>query len=337
MRSTLISFLLLGGIVALIVTTTPILEPAENEAHSSRSASAARSDPNQELRLRAFGHYRDGRWQDALRDYEQLVRLEPRNARAWYRLAYATHKLGDYDRAISLHLEAADFDAVRREALYNLGCAYALTDQPDKAFAALEEAIREGYSDLGHLQGDSELIALRDDPRFLKLQEMLGLDRGPLGFWIGEWHARDKQGALLGSMTVFRQERRYLIRDHINIKDHVSGQGMTYKDPSDGRWKRLFVSEDGGVRRLSGVLREDGALDLEGEQIQPDGAVVALRGRLRALEDGRVHFELRDADADPEAPAILDIYGKRREAALLPRPMSADGPRPKMLGRWQIR
>ena len=57
---------------------------------------------------------------------------------------------------------------------YNLGCSYALLDEVNPAFKALEQAIGLGYHDVDWLRKDSDLDKLRKDPRFQKLIDMAG-------------------------------------------------------------------------------------------------------------------------------------------------------------------
>lgn len=54
---------------------------------------------------------------------------------------------------------------------YNLACIEACTGaaRRNEAFAALEQAVRFGFADAPHMQADSDLVSLRDDPRFADL------------------------------------------------------------------------------------------------------------------------------------------------------------------------
>jgi hypothetical protein len=49
---------------------------------------------------------------------------------------------------------------------YNLACAQALQGKQDEAFANLDKAIAAGFANAPHMQKDSDLASLRDDPRF---------------------------------------------------------------------------------------------------------------------------------------------------------------------------
>jgi len=49
---------------------------------------------------------------------------------------------------------------------YNLACSYALVGQTDRAFEALEAAVRLGYKDVDHMEQDGDMKSIRPDPRY---------------------------------------------------------------------------------------------------------------------------------------------------------------------------
>jgi hypothetical protein len=53
-------------------------------------------------------------------------------------------------------------------ALYNAACCHALAGAADLAFAALDAAIADGWSDVDHVQADPDLVTLHADPRWGK-------------------------------------------------------------------------------------------------------------------------------------------------------------------------
>lgn len=55
-------------------------------------------------------------------------------------------------------------------AHYNLACSYALTEQPEAAFAAINHAIDRGYRDFRWLAKDPDLAAFRKHPLYRKLR-----------------------------------------------------------------------------------------------------------------------------------------------------------------------
>lgn len=76
---------------------------------------------------------------------------------------------GFYQRALQADQQLVRLRAERPIPWYNLACSYALLGMVDKAFSALERALRLGYGHLRHLRRDPDLKSLRADPRFTRL------------------------------------------------------------------------------------------------------------------------------------------------------------------------
>ncbi len=72
-------------------------------------------------------------------------------------------------RALQADLQLVRLRGERPVPWYNLACSYALLGMADKAFAALERALRLGYAPVAHLRRDPDLKSLRRDPRFVRL------------------------------------------------------------------------------------------------------------------------------------------------------------------------
>lgn len=68
-----------------------------------------------------------------------------------------------YQKAIALAPRAIDY--------YNLGCAYAKTNDSNNALNALEQSVRLGYNSRQQFENDPDLTSLRSDGRF---KELLG-------------------------------------------------------------------------------------------------------------------------------------------------------------------
>jgi hypothetical protein len=81
--------------------------------------------------------------------------------------AQAAYDKKAYTEAGPLFLLAAQFEP--RSAfvhLYNAACSYALAGQKDLAFYSLDAAIARGWRDKKQTEQDSDLVSLRDDPRW---------------------------------------------------------------------------------------------------------------------------------------------------------------------------
>ncbi|MFK7768737.1 MAG: protein kinase [Mariniblastus sp.] len=91
-----------------------------------------------------------------------------------FQRAYDLHMDGKIDRALKGHIEAAKFKQFKGIATYNIGCAWSLKGDQDKAFQALNEAIDYGFNDVSQFTEDSDLDSLRKDERFKKIMKRLG-------------------------------------------------------------------------------------------------------------------------------------------------------------------
>ncbi len=84
--------------------------------------------------------------------------------------AIKEHSAGNYDKAIELHKKMLAFgDEGVRLGNYNLGCAYSLKKETDKAFEYLNKAVDAGFLDVNQFESDDDLANIKGDPRFVTL------------------------------------------------------------------------------------------------------------------------------------------------------------------------
>jgi len=82
--------------------------------------------------------------------------------------AQKAHEAKDFKKAISLFEKIL---AARPNPIieYNLACAYAQSDDSDKALLHLERAVDLGFIDAGHIEKDSDLVTVRKFPNYTKI------------------------------------------------------------------------------------------------------------------------------------------------------------------------
>lgn len=114
-----------------------------------------------------------GNFKQAAELFQKVVDQDANIGIAWQQLGYCLHMAGDLDAAIPVHKKAATFDQFKAVSLYNLGCAYALKKDADKAFDYLNQAAAAGFDRVSLVEEDSDLDSLRDDPRFAKFMTAL--------------------------------------------------------------------------------------------------------------------------------------------------------------------
>jgi beta-lactamase regulating signal transducer with metallopeptidase domain len=122
-------------------------------------------------------NYSVERWAQAIEEYRDYVGDHPSSGRGWHNLGWALHHSERFEEAIEAFEKAAALDFQPGRAQYNLACSYAMLNRPDAALDALESAVESGTAHYGHLENDSDLDNLRDEPRFQALLERLEAEK----------------------------------------------------------------------------------------------------------------------------------------------------------------
>jgi serine/threonine protein kinase/tetratricopeptide (TPR) repeat protein len=104
---------------------------------------------------------------------ERHLELNPDDARALYLGASAILQLGDQKRALEWAERALSSNESDSLVLYNVACIYSLAYMAEPAIHCLEKAIQNGFGHREWIENDSDLNAVRADPRFQALLKRL--------------------------------------------------------------------------------------------------------------------------------------------------------------------
>ena len=104
---------------------------------------------------------------------EEHIKLNPDDARALYIGANGLVSLGQIEEGLKWARLARELQPNEPMALYNLACVYSLAGQSDEAIDCLATCIEHGFSYRDWVEHDSNLDAIRDDPRFTELMKRL--------------------------------------------------------------------------------------------------------------------------------------------------------------------
>lgn len=154
--------------------------------------------------------------------------------------------------------------------------------------------------------------------------------RGQLDFWVGEWRVVGSEDQLLGHNRISKRHGGCVIEEAwTSGRGGGSGESLNFVDPSDGRWRQVWVGSTGTVIRYEGELR-DGAMRFQGSAVTADGTEALSRMVLEPLEGGRVRQRIERSDDDGETweTTFLGTYLPEpgREAAIAPAPAPEPAP-----------
>jgi tetratricopeptide (TPR) repeat protein len=83
------------------------------------------SPQNKKILSILAGHYlREKKYDRAIRNYQKILKLEPKKASSWAALGYAWLASGNPDQAIENYLQALKYEREDDEIYANLGIAY---------------------------------------------------------------------------------------------------------------------------------------------------------------------------------------------------------------------
>lgn len=101
---------------------------------------------------------------------EGVVQRDPKFVEALQILGDDYTRRGKYHEGLKVDEQLAELRPLDPTMLYNLACSYALTKHFERAVAALNRAIEQGYRDFKWLVKDPDLYGLRQHPLFKKIQ-----------------------------------------------------------------------------------------------------------------------------------------------------------------------
>ncbi len=251
--------------------TAPKAEVAARADKGPRAVKANKSDGGTDLFNRGNAHLRGGRFDKAIRDYDEAIRLDPRNVLAYNNRGNAYVRKGQYEQAFADLNEALRLLPQWPETWNNRGNAYNQIGRYDDAIADLDEAIRfapdltiayinRAVARNGIRQWD---LAIADIDRALRLDPDMAEARIPMAraFNGKAWNlattpdtgARDGQSA-----QRLAEEAVRLYADEPYLHGTLAA---TYAET--GRFNDAFASQQRAIKLLQAAGRLDEAADFQ--------------------------------------------------------------------------
>ena len=166
---------------------------------------------------------------------------------------YKVYENKEYAKSVEIFEQAFKLEKPKSSDLYNAACSASLAKQTDKAFDFLRQAIDGGYSNLGHLKADTDLIPLYQDNRWkeiiVKIEKKQADELAKLKY--------PKIAKLLDSMVVGDQEFR-------NKSTELRNKGFEWYSPEVQEvMKNGQKADSSNMIMLKKIYKEYGFLGFE--------------------------------------------------------------------------
>lgn len=211
--------------------------------------------------------YTQHHYKEAAALYAQIVRDQPGNALAWYRLGVSDAAIGANGEAESAlnHALALGFDAM--SVHYRLASVAATQSDAANAVAELRKAFQARNFDPTSLADDRAFDAVRNAPSFTSLvdEEMKSYfpcryDSGyhALDYWKGDWNVRDTHANLVGHSHIENAADQCAIIEHWTGVYDVPGASISQYNAAAKQWFQRYVSGRGAATDYTGRVLPDG-------------------------------------------------------------------------------
>ena len=114
------------GIAISVLLLTSCATNAVNKDSSNTGIAKQYTDDVFEVSALAERAYKESRWTDAARHYQQLTEQRPGDAYVWFRLANTYTQKGDFNQAIHAYEMSIERDSLQPKPWFNLSTTYLL-------------------------------------------------------------------------------------------------------------------------------------------------------------------------------------------------------------------
>lgn len=245
---------------------------------------AAPIDSSNRARANAFFQQQD--WNSAAQSYRTIVKEEPKNGGAWFRLGIALHGEGKYKEAIEPYEQAIALNVQTTSATFRLARVYAVLKQKDQSFAALEKIIRDGFAvSREGLVMESDFDGIRGEPRFTQIitaaekNLCAACDAKPenrqFDFWVGVWDVRPyttPNVAPTARSIIEKANGNCTIVENYYTKGGYVGKSFNIYDAVQHKWRQFWNDNGGTVIEFFGEYdAAEKALKYRSESVNAQG------------------------------------------------------------------
>jgi len=249
--------------------------------------------------------FEQGRWEDAIGEYREILAAYPEDRLSLLRIAQAQRELKRHDDALATLETARTANAPEAMIDFERARNLALLGRDDDALAALDAADHSGLRALGLVETAPEFSSYRERSRFQRVYRNIrarvypceGVEAASgFDFWVGRWEVRMPDGTLIGTNNITKRDGGCSIQERWVGAGGATGTSVSFYLPSREEWRQIWTGSGGTLFDITGTAG-NGSMHLEGtiEYVETN-RVVAFRGTWTEGADGRVRQRLEEFD-----------------------------------------
>lgn len=220
-------------------------------------ASAFSQSVTPDDRKKANEAFTANQWAEAVKLYKAIAEKEPQNWNARMRWGISLTASNQANGAVLVLGEAVKLNT-NGQTLYALACAHAQLKNAEQAFATLDKAVANGFSQLATFETDPGFSALKTDARYAKSKELLNRNIYPcqynelnhqFDFWLGEWEVKNVAGQFAGSSKIERMLGECIILENWTSAppQTYSGKSINLYNSATKKWMQTWFDDKGGL------------------------------------------------------------------------------------------
>ncbi|HEX6694889.1 MAG TPA: tetratricopeptide repeat protein [Longimicrobiales bacterium] len=238
----------------------------------------AQTTSHEDAVARAADFFQKGDWPATADAYGALIRVDSANGMAWFRLGIANHALGRLEEAKVAYARAIALKTNAGAAAFRIARIHALTGQADSAIAVLDGLSKNGFVQSALVTQQPDFAAIKDDARLKAIVATMDAKRFPcrtrpesrqFDFWEGSWNVF-VGGQQVGTNIVTSLLGNCALQENWTDAQGGEGRSMNYFDPNTGKWRQIWVADNGGVLDYVGAFT-DGAMRFTGVTVDAKG------------------------------------------------------------------
>jgi len=234
------------------------------------------------------------KWSTAEQVFQDEVRADPKNGKAWFHLGDALYGEEKFSAAADAFERAASagFQAMRSQ--YREAKSLARAGANERVFAVLDQLNKAGFPNVNSLTADSDFKPLQSDRRWNDVLAATTANATPcehtpenrqFDFWIGEWSVETTTGQQAGTSKVERVLNGCALLE--NWSGGGDGKSLNIYNASKKQWQQFWVDSGGEVHEYSGRL-VNSEMHFEGPASDHAGNRTMRRMTFTRLDGGRV-------------------------------------------------